>query len=91
MKSATKSALSDLDSMWSALDAAKAEHCGEVIARPAESFTVREFAQRYNFSESHSANVLSDMVRRGKLTMQRAYIPSLAGRNQPTNVYMVAK
>lgn len=84
----TVSALSDLDAMWSAIDAAKLEHCGEVVARPAGSITSREFAKRYGLSESHSARVLTEMCEKGTMRRVRAYVPSTAGRNTATNVYL---
>lgn len=89
--SSTADAIDGLTAMWAAIAAARLEHCGEVIARPAECVTVREFARKFDLTESGALKMLGVLVKKGAMKMQRAYVPNAAGRNQAVNVYMVAQ
>lgn len=92
MKQATVKALSDLDAMWAAVDSARAEHFGQTVARPAGSFTVKEYSRRYGVSIPQSNKRLSVLVEKGSLQMLKAYVPDSSGRNAVANVYLpVAK
>jgi hypothetical protein len=86
----TDSALSALDAMWAAVDAAL-ERNGQttVTERPTDSFTTAEFAAKNSIATGTAKGILGNLLRAGELSMVLVRLPDARGHLVPTQVYTV--
>lgn len=89
MKSATSIAISNLESMWSQVDAIRIKVIGECLhARPENSFTLSEYCQRFKVMRSTAKGQLSNLVLRGEIQVVKVLLPNSAGSFVMHNVYI---
>ncbi len=92
LKPTTLAAINDLDSMWNKLSIITAEIAGkELPRRPANSFTIAEYCDKYKVCEATARNRIRGLVTKHVLKVQYVQELDTNGRLRRTAIYTFTK
>lgn len=74
---------------WAAIDAVRAKSGLDApTEKPANGFTVAEYAKHYDLPEPTARNHVAAMLASGAVTVVRVLLPTANAKRTPTNVYV---